>query len=145
MFEYNPIYKKYQRYNNYKYYNNTYSNSYNTTFNPMYNYFNNPTNIQNNFNEETKDNTINFENNPNINSTKSNDINNNNTFRIGPIQIEDNYINLFGFSIAIDDLIIIGLMILLFFQSEKDYTLLIILGLMLFNITFSNLDFFRSF
>ena len=37
---------------------------------------------------------------------------------------------------------IIVLIILLFFQNTKDYTLLIILGLLLFNVSFNNLNFF---
>ena len=58
------------------------------------------------------------------------------------ISFNNNEINLLGFSIAIDDLIIIVLIILLFFQNTKDYTLLIILGLLLFNVSFNNLNFF---
>lgn len=150
MFEYTPLYKKYQRYNynNYGYYNTNYNNSYNTAFNPMYNYFtspsNNYTNINHNASEDTFQTSQENYNNDNFKDSKDSTTSHKD-FRLGPIQIEDNNINAFGFSIAIDDLIIIGLMILLFFQSDKDYTLLIILGLMLFNITFSNLDFFRSF
>lgn len=150
MFEYTPLYKKYQRYNynNYGYYNPNYNNSYSTAFNPMYNYFTNPSNnynnINNNENENISQDSKESYNNDNVQDSRNNN-NSHKDFRFGPIQIEDNNINAFGFSIAIDDLIIIGLMILLFFQSDKDYTLLIILGLMLFNITFSNLDLFRSF
>lgn len=57
-------------------------------------------------------------------------------------------ISLFGFSIDIDDLIIIGLAIFLFLESnKKDYLLLIILGLMLFDIsldTFKNMNIFKQ-
>ena len=146
MFEHNPYYRNYQRYNYNNYASNRY-NSYNTaTFTPMYNYFYEQSPNYNN-QQYTQDNNVTTE------YTKADTFNNefekrensdNKSFRVGPIQIEDNNINAFGFSIAIDDLIIIGLIILLFFQSDKDYTLIIILGLMLFNISFSNLDFLRG-
>lgn len=141
MFEQRLFYNNYQRYN-YNSYNKNRYNGYSTTFNPMYNYFYEQTpNYNFNYNNE---------NNTSFNSTNINDNiekrdkTNDKNFRIGPIEIEDNNINAFGFSIAIDDLILIGLIILLFFQTDKDYTLIIILGLMLFNITFSNLDFLSS-
>lgn len=149
MFENNSFYRNYQKYNNYNTYN---TNRYysNTAFTPMYNYFyeqsQNYTTTQQHKQDCSQNNTLNEQiNNENFNNEfekREND--NNNSFRIGPIQIEDNNINAFGFSLAIDDLIIIGLIILLFFQSDKDYTLIIILGLMLFNISFSNLDFLRG-
>jgi len=63
-------------------------------------------------------------------------------FRLGPLSVCDNSINILGFSIAIDDLIIIGLIILLLFQSETDYIIIIILGLILLNIDFSSLGLF---
>lgn len=150
MFGNNAFYKNYHRYNyNYNNYATNRYNSYNNaTFTPMYNYFYEQSLNNNDNNQQyTQDNTDTIEYN-NINSINNEfekrENNDKKNFRVGPIQIEDNNINAFGFSIAIDDLIIIGLIILLFFQSDKDYTLIIILGLMLFNISFSNLDFFRG-
>lgn len=46
-------------------------------------------------------------------------------------------INLLGFTFEIDDLIIIGLIILLLLESDENYAIIIILGLILLNI---NLD-----
>lgn len=147
MFEHNTFYKNYQNYNYNNYSTNRYNSHNNATFTPMYNYFyeqipNHNINQQynqdyNKKNETTNTHTYN-------DKFEKREINCDKNLKIGPIQIEDNNINAFGFSIAIDDLIIIGLIILLFFQSDIDYTLIIILGLMLFNISFSNLDFFRG-
>lgn len=145
MFEHNSFYRNYQRYNYNNYSTNRY-NGYNTTFNPMYNYFYEQSPSYNN-QQYTKDDNKVHEITDKItvdNDFKKREESDTKNFRIGPIEIDDNTINAFGFSIAIDDLIIIGLIILLFFQSDKDYTLIIILGLMLFNITFSSLDFFRG-
>jgi len=61
-------------------------------------------------------------------------------FRLGPISICNSSIDILGFHIEIDDLILIGLIILLLFQSDTDYILIIILGLILFNIDFSSLN-----
>ena len=49
-------------------------------------------------------------------------------------QDRSNKFNLFGFSFEIDDLILIGLIILLFLESDKNYALIIILGLILLNV-----------
>lgn len=52
-------------------------------------------------------------------------------------------INILGFSLDIDDLIIISIIIFLFLENKKDYLLLIVLCLMLFNIstdTFKNMN-----
>lgn len=151
MFEYSPFYRRYHRYNynNYNYSRNNYNN-YNPAFTPMYNYFTEPINNYNNDNIEFTNDKNNISSNDENNYVtydsynKKGDNPNENVYRIGPIEVENNTISAFGFSIAIDDLIIIILMILLFFQSDRDYTLIIILGLMLFNITFSNFDFFRG-
>ncbi len=52
-------------------------------------------------------------------------------------------LSLFGLNLEVDDLIIIGLIILLFMQSEKNYALIIILGLILLNVNLSDiLNFF---
>ncbi len=126
MYDYNPYYNRYYRRYGYEY-NNLFNQYYNPTFS-------NTTNSNNNNAEDEKNNeTFNNTNNEN---TKQNN------FRLGPLQINDDNIELFGFSIAIDDLILIGIIILLFCQTNRDYTLLIILGLLLFNISFSNLNFF---
>lgn len=61
-------------------------------------------------------------------------------FRLGPLSICSSSIDILGFHIEIDDLILIGLIILLLFQSDTDYILIIILGLILFNIDFSSLN-----
>lgn len=144
MFNENPYYRNY-RYNNYYRYNN---------FIPTY-YPNKDYNI------EIDDNKINSTPDSVEDYTEENNLNENNVleekkeeqnfnsdsstkkqFRLGPLSINDSSINIFGFSIAIDDLIIIGLIILLLFQSDTDYILLIILGLLLLNIDFSSLNLF---
>ncbi len=61
-------------------------------------------------------------------------------FRFGPIGYNDGTLSIFGFSLALDDLIIIALIFFLFIESSCDYSLLIILGLMLFNISISSLN-----
>ena len=48
-------------------------------------------------------------------------------------------INILGISLEIDDLIIIGLIILLFLESDKNYGLIIILGLILLNVNLSDI------
>ncbi|MEG2348710.1 MAG: hypothetical protein RSB67_03580 [Clostridia bacterium] len=81
----------------------------------------------------------------NIESTieSKDDIQNQNkdTFRLGPITYQDRNLSLFGFSIGIDDLIIIALMILLLMDGSCNYITLIVLGLLLFNISIPNLKF----
>lgn len=55
-------------------------------------------------------------------------------------------LSLFGLSLNIDDIIIIGIAIFLFMENKKDYLLLIILGLLLFDIsldTFKNMNIFK--
>lgn len=55
-------------------------------------------------------------------------------------------LSLFGLSLNIDDIIIIGIVIFLFMENKKDYLLLIILGLLLFDIsldTFKNMNIFK--
>jgi len=56
-------------------------------------------------------------------------------------------LSLFGLSINIDDIIIIGLVIFLFMENRRDYLLLIILGLMFFDIsvdTFKNMNIIKN-
>ena len=60
----------------------------------------------------------------------------------GPLNFNKNEVTIFGFSIAIDDLILIGLILLLLIENDCDYSLLIVLVLMLFNIDFSSLNLF---
>lgn len=138
MFEYRPYYRSYpsymyQGYNRYGPYNPL----------PTYPTDTAPTYHENTDNEQTTgtiDTDVNreFFANDTMNEEESKD----KGFRLGPLTIDSDRIDLFGFSIAIDDLIIVGVILLLFFQSDRDYTLLIILGLMLFNITFSSLNLF---
>lgn len=126
MYDYNPYYNTYYR---------RYGHNYNNIFNKYYN----PTYSTNKVNVEKENiNTI-------LNNTQTNQTNDNqkeSNSRLEQTPIEDDTINLFGFSFAIDDLIILTIIVLLFLQSNKDYALLIVLGLMLFNINFSNLDIF---
>ncbi|MEG1058602.1 MAG: hypothetical protein RSD14_02860 [Clostridia bacterium] len=78
-------------------------------------------------------------------NNKESEIKKNTEHRLGPISLNKNTLSIFGFSIEIDDLILIGLILILLLDSECDYTLLIVLGLMLFNInlgSLSNLSFF---
>lgn len=128
-------------YNNYGY-KNYMSNRYNPTF------FNATKPFKNtNESEIAKDSNTKNENIQNIdteNETQnlSNEENQNRNLKFGPINISDNTIHIFGISIQIDDLIIIALIILLLLESDTDYTLIIILGLLLFNISFSSLHIF---
>lgn len=64
------------------------------------------------------------------------------SIRLGPICFSENTLSLFGFSIALDDLIIIVLIILLLLDSNCDYLLLIVLGLILFNINLGDFNLF---
>lgn len=55
-------------------------------------------------------------------------------------------LSLFGLSLNIDDIIIVGIAIFLFMENKKDYLLLIILGLLLFDISldnFKNMNIFK--
>lgn len=60
--------------------------------------------------------------------------------RLGPIEYNSERLSLFGFSIAIDDLLILGLILILLFESDCDYALIIVLGLMFFNINLGSLN-----
>src|SRR5574344_139440 len=128
-------------YRNYYPYNNAYNYSpYTTFFNPYtQNLPNQEIEINQNDTPESKE-KVNDEAVKNIEKD-----NNRNTsdFKLGPLEISDNKINIFGFSIEIDDLILIVLIIFLFFETDCDYSLLIVLGLILFNISFSSLDFLK--
>lgn len=52
---------------------------------------------------------------------------------------DKNQINILGFSFEIDDLIIIGIIILLLLESDENYALIIILGLILLNVNLSDI------
>ena len=126
MYDYNPYYNTYYR-------NYNYNTNYN--YNPYYYPPTYTTKTYKGFSNE-KTSTVNKNNDiPNNSNTMEKD------FKLGPLHIGNDRIEILGFSIAIDDLIIIALIILLFLQSDKDYTLLIVLGLMLFNVSLSNFDF----
>ena len=56
-------------------------------------------------------------------------------------------LSLFGLSLNIDDIIIIGIVIFLFMENKRDYFLLIILGLIFFDIsvdTFKNMSIIKN-
>jgi hypothetical protein len=56
-------------------------------------------------------------------------------------------LSLFGLSLNIDDIIIIGIVIFLFMENKRDYLLLIILALMFFDIsvdTFKNMNIVKN-
>lgn len=131
------------------YYNNIYNSQPYTAFYHPYNQ-NLPNNINNNFNniddketylEEEKA-SLDNSHNANIDKTLENKKKEKGNLRIGPIDISKDKLSIFGFEIAIDDLILIALILFLFFETDCDYSILIVLGLMLFNISFSSLDFF---
>lgn len=111
---------------------NNYYPYYNTNYNK--NYFNNNIRpIFNNTNSQKKDiepensDTIPFKN---LEQSEK---------QTPPPQDRQNKFNLFGFSFEIDDLILIGLIILLFLESDKNYALIIILGLILLNVNLSDI------
>ena len=137
MFNYNTYYKNYpySMYNNYRN-NYTNYNNYSTASTTEFNNINDTIINSNEKNENVAESNqnINFENN--VQNEKENG------FRIGPLSVCSDKIEIFGFSFAIDDLIIIGLMLIIFLDSDSDFVLLIILGLMLFNISFSSLNLF---
>lgn len=148
MLNYNPYYRNYP-YSMYNYRNNynNYNNYYTTSTTDTNN---NIPNSNDEFEETIKTDSSNNNNNNNNNSETNQNITSEskprnekeNGFRIGPLTVSNDQIEIFGFSFAIDDLIIIGLMLIIFLDSESDFILLIILGLMLFNISFSSLNLF---
>ena len=117
----------YYRYNNY--YNRI--NYYNPTFRTPYQSM--PSNIEN------KDNTDIVTNNDNI---KSEENTKSRHFNLGPLSLNDDRLSLFGFNFYIDDIIIIGLILILLLDFECNLPLIIVLGLMLFNISISSLNLF---
>lgn len=129
----------YPRYSNFGY--NKYVQSYNTTYTPYMSYeqiCNNENEIKNEATNLNETSTV-----QNINSKTYDDDAKTDTYtRFGPINFGKDEISLFGLSIAIDDLILGGLIILLLIESENNYALIIVLGLMLFNINLSSLNLF---
>ena len=133
-------------YNNYTYYNPpAYTAFYQPYTNnlPNYNYIeNNNTKDSRVTNDATLESNFALQNN---NEDKQDDSIKNKrkeNFRLGPIDISKDKLSIFGFEIAIDDLILIALILFLFFETDCDYSILIVLGLMLFNVSFSSLDLF---
>lgn len=55
------------------------------------------------------------------------------------ISFDRTQINLLGFTFEIDDLIIIGIIILLLLESDENYALIIILGLILLNVNLNDI------
>lgn len=145
----NMYYPNYYGYNNY--YNNLYTNQPYTAYYHPYTQnlpnINLQSNIQNsNFCNNNVQNTFNSNHIDSDNNKQDLSLDNNkkskNSFRLGPLDISKEKLSLFGFDIAIDDLILISLILFLFFETDCDYSILIVLGLMLFNISFSSLDLF---
>lgn len=133
----------YAGYNNYS--NNIYNTQPYTAFYHPYNqnlpnYINN--NIDNKKTQSEEKDTPEKSHNIEFDKTLENKKSEKGNFRIGPLDISKDRLSIFGFEIAIDDLILIALILFLFFETDCDYSILIVLGLMLFNISFSSLDFF---
>lgn len=143
--------------------NNMFYRNYNPYFkDPYKNYFFYPSNYYNFYNENlynknytelsgkqknTKPEAIKFDEeknnytNNNNNNNKDQE-NNNRNFKIGPLNIKNNKICFLGYSFAIDDLIIVALIVFLLIESDCDYMLIIVLGLILLDINFSSLNLF---
>lgn len=87
----------------------------------------------------------NYKFNPNINTYNNNTIpfkNNTDAVQEPPKEEEktrSKSINILGMNFDIDDLIIIAIICLLFMDLEKNYTLVIILGLILLNVNLNDL------
>lgn len=133
--------------NQYMYYPSYYSNYYKNSnyydqqlpFTAFYQPYTN--NLPNNTNTYVKD----IEN-ENYEHSKNEEKKNQNIkkegLKLGPIDISNEKISLFGFSVQLDDLILIALILFLYFETDCDYSILIVLGLLLFNISFSSLNLF---
>lgn len=142
MFNENSYYRNY-RYNNYYRYNNNFI----PTYYPNKDYSvdsSDNSDFSSTVEKNEKEDIINIENQEKKEEEQNlhSDTSSKKQFRLGPLSVNDNSINILGLNIAIDDLIIIGLIILLLFQSETDYIIIIILGLILLNIDFSSLNLF---
>lgn len=141
-----PYYNRYNRFNpafttpNFNYTNQNNWNSKNETnkantnedtSKETKNTINNITETDENIKEETIENKNESENETNDTP---------NMHRLGPIEYNSERFSIFGFSIAIDDLLILGLILILLFESDCDYALIIVLGLMFFNINLGSLN-----
>ena len=107
------------------------NNTWHPTFYHNLNYMNN--------NPFSSSHTENIDNS-NINERQEQIPNKDGNFLTNLLNITDNNISIFGFSIALDDLIIIALILLLLVETETDFSLIIVLGLLLFNISFSSFN-----
>lgn len=128
-------------YNRYRNYYNRYNN-YNPAFTNNYNAYNANIQNQNNINDVSKEAVEDKTNNEDISNTNANNNIENEGIKFGPFSLNSDRLSIFGFNIQIDDLLIIGLILILLLETEKNYPLIIVLGLMLFNINFSNLHLF---
>lgn len=126
---------------NYYPYNMNYNYGYKNNFNKFnnnlnYNNYSSNLNIPNNQKKDIDSNeTIPFKDYTNCESSSSNSNTNINTTSAE----KQNKFSIFGLSFEIDDLILIGLIILLFLESDKNYALIIILGLILLNVNLSDI------
>lgn len=123
----------YQNYYPYRYNNYNKNIYYNPNITPN-------TNTEKKDIESPKSETIpfkDFQNNEN-NNTIDNATNNTETTNNTQTRKQNGF-NILGFSFEIDDLILIGLIILLFLESDKNYALIIILGLILLNVNLSDI------
>ena len=84
-----------------------------------------------NFNNESFTNNL-FDSIPNDFYNKN--INDKN-FSFGPFRLNKNNISLFGLTLEFDDIIIVCIIIFLLLETKKDYALIIVLGLVLFNLS----------
>lgn len=131
---------------NYGYNYRNYRYNYGPTFYPVYS---NPTYVPyTNYAQVPKD-TINEEkviDNENVktedfssDNVKDETVKEGNSFRFGPLTVSNNRISLFGFSVALDDLIILAIVLFLIMENSCDYALLIVLGLLLLDSTLGSI------
>ncbi len=140
-------------YQNYNPYINNYYNPYNNISSTYYHHY--TSNIPNTYDEfyldkinkddsnVVQDNEDAKENSSCTDNSKTDRNTNNKSFKIGPLSFSKESINIFGFDIQIDDLILIGLILFLLIQSDCDYILIIVLGLILFNVSFDLFNIFK--
>lgn len=84
-------------------------------------------------------NTIPFKTNNNNSHTVESNEHNKNEEKNDESSSRSNSLNLLGIELEIDDLIIVAIICLLFLDFNKNYTLIIILGLILLNTNLSDL------
>lgn len=116
-------------------YNYGYKNNFNKFNNNLnYNQYNSNFNSQNNQKKDIDSNkteTIPFKDYTNCENNSNSNIQNNTD--------SQSKFSILGLSFEIDDLILIGLIILLFLESDKNYALIIILGLILLNVNLGDI------